>query len=188
MATSRGAATSGSGRVCRWPVVAAILHASAFTKPCSFAQRRAARASVEHSFPFKGTVGPIVVPGLDGELVRSRLFCLDLLVHFVKEALVVERRNLPGVIEPLHLFREPPSIWEKTWPSTRDHWTMEIPGALDGFKVTFKDPFVMNLDSLGFFLANNVFALENRGQGAVKINTETGLLTPHDVMLVGHIV
>jgi hypothetical protein len=54
--------------------------------------------------------------------------------------------------------------------------------------VTFKDPFTMNLDSLDYFLTKNVFALETPGQSAVKIDTEFGLQTPHDVMLVGHMV
>jgi hypothetical protein len=84
--------------------------------------------------------------------------------------------------------RDPPSIWEKIWPSSRDYWSKEIPGGLDGYKVTFKDPFTMNLDSLYYFLTKNVFALETPGQSAVKIDTEFGLQTPHDVMLVGHMV
>jgi hypothetical protein len=48
--------------------------------------------------------------------------------------------------------------------------------------------FVMKFDGLDYFLTKNVFALESKGKGAIKIDTKKGLLTPHDVMLVGHIV
>lgn len=66
---------------------------------------------------------------------------------------------------------------------------MNLPDNFKGYKVVFKkgEGFVINFAGLDYFLTKNVFALENKEQSAVKIDTDRGLLTPHDVMLVGKI-
>ena len=53
---------------------------------------------------------------------------------------------------------------------------------------TDKDAVLSTMASHGLkYFLTNVFALEDGGQSAVTIDTKTRLLTPHDVLLVGHV-
>lgn len=67
-------------------------------------------------------------------------------------------------------------------------WPRRLVPSFQGQHFSSGKIFVMRFDGLNYFLTKNVFALEEGGESAVMIDTKTGLLTPHDAMLVGHLM
>lgn len=66
----------------------------------------------------------------------------------------------------------------------RNTWDDNVPDECKNLEVGFQD-FSISLASLDYVATKNVFA---SSQDIVQINTGKGMLSPHDVMLLGMIV
>lgn len=79
------------------------------------------------------------------------------------------------------------SFWKQFFnPPGPYRWTEDLPAKFGGYQVHFDDV-AFTFQGLNFLLTKNVFANPVK-QDVIQVDTDQGLLTPHDVMLVGKVV